>query len=170
MEKILVSACLLGKKVRYDGGSLSASARIIDKWLAAGNVVPVCPEVEAGMGVPRAPAEIQGGDGYGVLKKEALVVDNAGKDVTMYFEKGAQIALALCLKHNIKVALLTEKSPSCASSSLYDGRFSGSMVSGVGVTTAWLIKHGVTVFSQNDIEGADLFLNQAFVCPPQESK
>ncbi len=151
MEKVLVSSCLLGKRVRYDGKSLPASGSILEQWIATGKVISVCPEVDAGMSIPRAPAEISKGDGYGVWGGTAIVVDNAGMDVTAYFKKGAQMALELCKQHNIKVAVLTENSPSCGSSAIYDGSFTGKKIEGVGVTAALLRKNGIKVFSRHDL-------------------
>lgn len=163
MEKILISACLLGNKVRYDGNAMSLSAKILDEWVSSGRVISVCPEVDAGMSVPRAPAEILGGDGHDVLSGVGVVVDNTGMDVTAYFSKGARAALALCDKHNISVAVLTENSPSCGSSAIYDGRFSNQKINGVGVTTALLRSNGIDVFSQHNIENANkALLRKAF--------
>jgi uncharacterized protein YbbK (DUF523 family) len=160
MEKVLISACLLGKRVRYDGNALSVTATILDQWIASGRVISMCPEVDAGMSIPRAPAEISAGDGYGVWAGTARVVENTEGEVTDYFKKGAQMALALCRKHNITVAVLTENSPSCGSSMIYDGSFSSNKIDGVGVTTALLKKNGIEVFSQHDTERANQALHK----------
>jgi len=160
MEKVLISACLLGKRVRYDGNALPASGRIFEQWIASGQVISICPEVDAGMSIPRAPAEILKGDGCGVWAGTALVVEDTGKDVTESFQKGAQMALELCKKHNIKVAVLTEKSPSCGSSAIYDGSFTSNKIEGVGVTAALLKKNGIAVFNQHNIESANEALQQ----------
>ncbi len=158
MNKILVSACLLGKRVRYDGRALAVSKEILQRWIDDGRVVSVCPEVDSGMSIPRAAAEIVGGNGVDVLANTARVVDNTGVDVTDYFMRGAGIALALCQRENISVALLTESSPSCGSSSIYDGSFTRNTISGSGVTAALLEQRGIRVFSQDEIASADLFL------------
>jgi uncharacterized protein YbbK (DUF523 family) len=155
MEKILISACLLGKRVRYDGNALSVSENILEQWISEGRVVSICPEVDAGMNIPRSPAEIFEGDGYSVLAGTASVVDDIGIDVTDFFKKGAQLALELCKKHNVKVAILTENSPSCGSSAIYDGSFTSKKVEGIGVTAALLKKNGIEVFSQHDISRAN---------------
>lgn len=159
MEKVLISACLLGKRVRYDGNALSISEEIIDQWMASGRVISICPEVDAGMSIPRAPAEILEGDGYGVWMGTALVVEDTSIDVTGFFKKGAQRALALCRKYDIKVAVLTENSPSCGSSSIYDGSFTSKKIDGVGVTAALLKKNGIEVFNQHNIESANKKIN-----------
>ncbi|WP_456298928.1 DUF523 domain-containing protein [Celerinatantimonas yamalensis] len=160
MEKVLISACLLGKQVRYDGNALSVSTNILDQWIASGRVISICPEVDVGMRIPRPPAEISQGDGYGVWAGTASVVESAGLDVTAYFKNGARMALALCRKYAINVAVLTDYSPSCASSAIYDGSFTGSKIDGVGVTAALLKKSGVEVFNQHNIEEANQVLQR----------
>ncbi|MFQ3786447.1 DUF523 domain-containing protein [Halomonas sp. A29] len=151
MEKILVSACLLGKRVRYDGGAKMLSSEILSQWQAEGRVVLVCPEVDAGLPIPRPPAEIIAGDGGDVLAGSARIVDRSGENLTEAFLQGASLALQLCQRHDIKVAVLTEHSPSCGSTTIYDGSFSGVKRPGAGVTAASLRQHGVRVFSQHEI-------------------
>ncbi len=144
-----MSACLLGKKVRYDGGSLSVHDHLVEKWVSEGRIVSVCPEVEAGMSIPpRKPAEIFGGSGTSVLDGEADVFEKGGDVVTDDFIAGASIALELCKKFNIEIAVLAESSPSCGSSFIYDGSFSGNRTPGIGgVTAALLRRHGIQVFA-----------------------
>ena len=153
-KKILISACLLGKRVRYDGNTLTVSDQKLIDWIHKDWVLPVCPEVDAGMLIPRVPAEISNGTGIEVLNGKAKVLTKSGSDVTEYFVKGAEIALALCRKHNIKVAVLSEFSPSCGSSSIYDGRFTKTKVDGAGVTAVLLQKHGIKVFNQFELSKA----------------
>lgn len=155
MEKVLVSACLLGRRVRYDGEAKTLASAILARWQAEGRVVAVCPEVDAGLPTPRAPAEILGGTGAEVLAGVARVVDRRGESLTEAFMEGASLALRLCRRHDIKVAVLTEYSPSCGSASIYDGSFSGTQRPGAGVTTALLRRHGVRVFSQHQIVEAN---------------
>ncbi len=159
LKKVLVSACLLGKRVRYDGNALSVSDETLKKWMHDGRDIPVCPEVMAGMGVPRPPAEISNGDGEEVLDGNAAVVDQTGQDVTEFFILGAQMALDLCEKHNITVAVLAESSPSCGSATIHDGHFLGRKVAGMGVTTALLRQNGIRVFSQHELKDADTALH-----------
>ena len=155
MKKVLVSACLFGKRVRYDGNALPVSDSILEKWMRDGRPILVCPEVMAGSGVPRPPAEISGGTGEDVLDGKATVVDKSGQDVTEPFVLGAQLAVGLCEKHKIKVAVLAESSPSCGSATIHDGTFLGRKVAGMGVTTALLRKRGIRVFSQHELMDAD---------------
>lgn len=154
MEKVLVSACLLGRRVRYDGGAKSLASEILAQWQAEGRVISVCPEVDAGLPTPRAPAEIIAGDGGGVLAGSAQVVDRDGADLTEVFRQGASLALQLCREHDIQVAVLTEHSPSCGSTQIYDGSFSGEKRAGAGVTAALLRQHGVRVYGQHEIAEA----------------
>nr|WP_110685212.1 DUF523 domain-containing protein [Salinicola aestuarinus] len=150
-----MSACLLGKRVRYDGGDLTLDDRIVARWRSEGRIVSVCPEVQAGMSIPRKPAEIVSGTGDAVLEGEAAVIEKEGDDVTAAFIEGARIALDLCQRFDIDLAVLAESSPSCGTISIYDGSFSGETIPGRGVTAALLSRHGVRVFSQHQIVEAN---------------
>lgn len=151
MEKILVSACLLGCNVRYNAGSVTTDGDDLE-WLSNHcEVIPFCPEVSAGLPIPRAPAEIDSGSGDDVLAGRSKVVGNDGVDVTDAFIEGARLALHQCQSQGIRYAVLTESSPSCGSSTIYDGRFEGIRKPGKGVATALLEQHGIQVFSQHDI-------------------
>ena len=161
MKKILVSACLLGNPVRYDGRSKLLENAALDALMAQQRVVSFCPEVAGGLPVPRPAAEIQGGDGLAVITERARVGTRAGEDVTGYFLAGAHQALALCREHDIDVAILTESSPSCGSGQVYDGSFSRNAVAGSGVTTALLRQHGIRVFNQFELEAACSYLDRS---------
>ncbi len=141
VHKVLVSACLLGQPVRYDGQSKG----IVSDWLSAlgaeGRALAFCPEVAGGLPTPRPPAERQG----------ERVVTASGLDVTAEFDRGAELALALCQAQGIRFALLKEGSPSCGSGRIYNGRFEGVSVAGEGKTTALLRRHGITVFSEDQL-------------------
>ncbi len=151
MRKILVSACLLGNPVRYDGNSKALNHPLLDQWVEQGRIVSFCPEVAGGLPVPRAAAEILDGDGNTVFDHDARVATRNGRDVTDYFVAGARRALALCQQHNISLAVLTESSPSCGSEQIYDGSFTHAPIPGVGVTTALLQRNGILVFSQHQL-------------------
>lgn len=155
MEKILISACLLGHPVRYDGQAKTANHELLDKWQAEERLMTVCPEIIGGLPTPRPPAEIDHMDGHAVLKQAANVIAEDGENVSEPFILGAQAALALCQKHHIKIAILTANSPSCGSEEIYDGTFSGSKKKGDGVTAAMLKEHGIQVFTQAQIALAD---------------
>lgn len=152
MEKLLISACLLGQPVRYDGRAKTQESPILTRWREEGRLVTVCPEVQAGLATPREPAEIQAGNGRDVLDGTARVIARDGEDVTPAFLRGAELALALCQRHGIRYAILTEASPSCGSQRIYDGGFAGRTMAGMGVTSALLARHGVDVFSQHELE------------------
>ena len=160
VHKVLISACLLGKRVRYDGKTLTVAQEILQAWLHEGRVVSVCPEVDAGMSIPRPPAEIVSGDGSEVLAGSSSVLANTGADVSHYFLKGANLALDLCKEHKILIAILTEGSPSCGSSLIHDGTFSAAKKAGEGVTTALLRQNGIAVFNQHQLTEASDALRQ----------
>jgi uncharacterized protein YbbK (DUF523 family) len=151
VDKILVSACLLGSPVRYDGKSLKFESDILNGWVLKGRVVSFCPEVSAAMSVPRPPAEIQNGDGLSVIHGRAGVFTQKGRDVSRQFLAGALQALKICRENHIRVAVLTESSPSCGSHVIHDGSFTHTKIAGVGVTAALLNQHGFKVFSQYEI-------------------
>lgn len=151
VAKILISSCLLGQAVRYDATDLKLNDQLLSKWFKQNRLVAYCPEVSAGMSIPRSPAEIVGGCGEDVLLGQATVIDNKGKNVTDYFIKGAQQTLALCLEQNITLAILMERSPSCGGQLIYNGKFNGTRIAGEGVTTALLRLNHIKVFNQHQI-------------------
>ncbi len=151
--KILVSACLMGHAVRYDGASKPLLHPVIDRWREEGRLVTICPEMSAGMPVPRPPAEIASGkSGMDVLDGGAAVVENTGRDVTGEFLAAAENALSLALETDCRFALLIDGSPSCGSGYVYDGTFSGARHAGQGVTAALLARSGIEVYSDREIE------------------
>jgi uncharacterized protein YbbK (DUF523 family) len=102
--------------------------------------------------VPRPPAEIKGRDGHAVLAGEARVIAADGRDVTSAFLLGAQRTLELARSWGSTTALLKSRSPSCGKYSIYDGTFRGILRSGPGVTAALLASHGLSVFSEEEVE------------------
>jgi uncharacterized protein YbbK (DUF523 family) len=155
LARVLVSSCLLGAEVRYHGGSAWIESPILQRWQEEGRVVDVCPEVAAGLGTPRAAAESVRGDGARVLARAATVMTNDGRDVTDAFLAGAQHAVAMAQELRIRVAVLKTRSPSCGTGEIYDGSFSGRLVSGTGVTAAALQRAGVLVFNEAQLAEAD---------------
>ena len=143
--KILVSACLLGVNCRYDGSNNRDENAI--KRHQTDELVPVCPEEAGGLSTPRPPVEIVGGDGNDVLDGKAKVMTTDGEDKTEEFLKGAQQALELAQSQGATLVILKSKSPSCGCGTIYDGSFSGTLISGDGVTTALLKRHGIEVIS-----------------------
>lgn len=154
-RKVLVSSCLLGRKVRYDGSYKLAGHPVLLRWLEEGRVVSICPEVAVGFPVPRQPAEMTTGSGDDVLNGEGRVVEQTGADVSELYIKGAAASLELARQHQCEYAVLTDGSPSCGSSFVYDGSFQGKTMSGNGVTASLLRRVGITVFNQNQIDELD---------------
>ena len=146
MEKVLVSACLLGLAVRYDGASKGLVEQTLRSWQQQGRVIGVCPEVTGGLSIPRAAAEIQPLKGTNDGKRK--ITTALGNDVSTEFYRGAQHALYLCQRHKIRYALLKESSPSCGSNDIYNGAFNGSKISGEGITCELLRQHGIDVYSE----------------------
>lgn len=130
IKKYLISACLVGENVRYDGKNCL--------HVATGQAVMICPEVSGGLNTPRLPAEIFGGDGEDVLNGRAKVLDTSGNDVSDAFILGATKALQLAQQHQVTHVILKANSPSCGSKLIYDGTFSGQKILGQGITTALL--------------------------------
>ena len=138
--KILISACLLGCRCRYDGGSKMhpAAAALAERH----ELVPVCPEQLGGLPTPRPPAE-RAGD---------RVLTAAGGDVTEQYRRGAEEALRLCRLTGCDAAVLKERSPSCGCGAVYDGTFSGTLTDGDGVTAALLKAAGIPVWGESAAE------------------
>jgi len=158
MNKILVSACLIGENVRYNGRVKVDESSWLKDWKLQGRLVPFCPEVAGGLPVPRPCSEISGYDGHTVLYGNARVINIKGKDVTQYFLTGAQKALELARLHNIKLAVLKDGSPSCGSTYIYDGSFSGTKKPGNGITTVLLEENSLRVFNEREIAEAVEYL------------
>ena len=140
MKKILVSACLLGEKCRYDGKSKPCDSVI--KLSEKFDLVPICPEVFGGLPTPRIPAEIVDG---AVLRKD-------GVDVTNNYKIGAQKALDIAIQNNIKIAVLKEKSPSCGKDIIHNGKFDGELSQGNGITVNLFLKHGINVYKESEVD------------------
>jgi uncharacterized protein YbbK (DUF523 family) len=158
MNKILVSACLIGENVRYNGRVKVDESSWLKGWKLQGRLVPFCPEVAGGLPVPRHCSEISGHDGRTVLYADARVMNIKGKDVTQYFLTGGQKTLELARLHNIKLAVLKDGSPSCGSTYIYDGSFSGIKKPGKGITTVLLEENSIRVFSEREIPEAVEYL------------
>lgn len=146
---LLVSACLIGNPVRYDGRCCSDA--LPQKLLAVcGRIYPVCPESEGGLPCPRPPAEIRKAE----KNHQTIVISKDGKNVTENFELGAQKALDICKNNGIQIAVLKSKSPSCGRDAVYDGSFSGRLIQGDGMTVRLLKQHGIKVFNEKEIREA----------------
>ena len=139
----IASVCLVGQICRYDGQAFEDD--YIKQLYEQGKVIAVCPEILAGLTAPRSPCEIIGGEGSDVLAGKAKVVDAEGEDQTAAFIKGAFLALAIAKAQGTKCAYLKSKSPSCGCGIIYDGSFSGKLMSGDGVTSSLFDQNGIKV-------------------------
>lgn len=140
MEKIIVSACLLGIPCRYDGKSMPNERVMALKEKYA--LIPVCPEIYGGLPTPRTPSERVGD----------LVHMKDGTDVTENYNRGADATLKIAEIGGAKIAILKAKSPSCGKGMIYDGTFSGTLTAGDGVTAEKLTRVGIKVLTENEID------------------
>ena len=139
-EKLLISACLLGRNCKYSGGNnyhpLTEALR--ERY----ELVPVCPECMGGLPIPHDPAERVGDK----------VISRTGTDVTAEFKKGAELALRRARQTGANLALLKDRSPSCGCGAIYDGSFTGALVPGRGVAAALLQESGIEVFGESELD------------------
>jgi uncharacterized protein YbbK (DUF523 family) len=152
VQKIFVSACLLGDPVRYHGGDARVDHPLLRRWADEGRLVSVCPEVAGGLPTPRPAAEIR------VERTGRRVLTSSGRDVTAAFDRGAQAAVDACTAHAIRIAILKDLSPSCGSSRVYDGSFTGRRIEGRGITAERLAALGVKIFSESELDLAAAYL------------
>lgn len=138
-----ISSCLTGKKCRYDGSARPNEACVA--LAASGQAVCLCPECLAGLPIPRVPSEIVGGTGADVLDGRARVMGADGSDRTQEFLRGAAAALALAKEKGVTRVMLKSKSPSCGAGQIYDGSFSGRLISGNGVTAELFRRSGIQI-------------------------
>ncbi len=138
-KKIMVSACLLGEKVKYNGGDNFSPE--LAKFLEGHDVISVCPEVLGGLPTPRAPGEILNG----------FVRNEDGSSVDKEYREGANLALKIALREKIDLAILQSRSPSCGVNQIYDGTFSGRKIKGSGVFARLLMDKGIKVIDIEDI-------------------
>lgn len=136
---IAVSACLLGDNCKYNGGNNYSEKAA--QFLKGHNVIPVCPEVMGGLPTPRDPSEIVNGT---VMHKDGSSVDEE-------FRKGADLALKKVLEAGAELVILQSRSPSCGVQTVYDGTFTGKIISGQGVFAKLLIKNNIKVLDVSEI-------------------
>lgn len=140
MQKILISACLVGDKVNYEGKANPCPR--LDELKEKYELLLFCPEVEGGLKIPRVPSEI----------RDDKVINKEGKDVTRQFVLGAHKALQLCKYLGITKAILKENSPSCGTHKIHNGYFTGVKKNGMGVTAKLLSENGIQVYSEEEID------------------
>lgn len=138
--KILVSACLLGENCKYNGGSNYNPAVV--EFLKGKDILPVCPEMMAGMGCPRTPIEIVDG----------VLMDRDGNNVDADMRKAVADAMEWVRNENIQLAILQSRSPTCGVNQIYDGSFSGKLVLGSGMFAQALREAGYQVIDAEDLQ------------------
>ena len=138
--KILVSACLLGENCKYNGGNNYAPA--VAEFIKGREVLPVCPEMMAGMGCPRTPIEIV----------EGVLMDREGNNVDAPMRKAVADAMEFIRKENVQCAILQSRSPTCGVNQVYDGSFSGRLVSGSGIFAQALKDAGYETIDAEDFD------------------
>ena len=137
--KIIVSACLLGENCKYNGGN-NKNARV-KAFLEGHEVFKVCPELAAGLGVPRTPIEIVGG----------VVTDKNGNCVDAQIRSAVERCVQEAVKEGVGLAILKSRSPTCGVKAVYDGTFSGKLIAGQGVLAAAFQQVGIQVIDSEDI-------------------
>lgn len=151
MQKILVSSCLHGEIVRFDAHDVACGASHFERWREEGRLVHICPEVIGGLSVPRPRARLIG---------DQVVADDGsadGLDVTAEYERGAQAALSLARKYNVRIAILKQDSPSCGSRFIFSPDFK-SKIPGEGLTAKLLRENGIAVFGEDQLDEAARWL------------
>ncbi|WP_405344233.1 DUF523 domain-containing protein [Fusobacterium vincentii] len=140
--KVLISACLLGDNVKYSGGNnlTPELVTLLEKYNV--KIVKICPECFAGLPIPRVPSEIRGDK---VFSKD-------GWDITEEFLSGAEKTYQIAKRKQVDFAILKERSPSCGSSYIYDGSFSGKVIQGQGLTAKKLSKENIIIFSEKNLD------------------
>jgi uncharacterized protein YbbK (DUF523 family) len=133
----LVSACLLGFPCRHDGRD-KRDERVLE-WIRGDEVIPICPEVAAGLGIPRPPAWHDG----------ARIIDALGADVTRQFDDGARRAVETARRHGVTLAILKQNSPSCGT--LMTGTARGR-APGRGRAAQALAEAGVEIRGEDELE------------------
>lgn len=149
----LISACLLGERVRYDGKSRPLTDPRLIRAVNEGRAVAVCPEVLGNLPVPRPPCEIaNGASSRDILARKAKITDQSGADFTLAYVSGALKTLDAARSRGARAALLKESSPSCGSHRVHDGTFTRRKIPGQGVAARLLEDAGVRVFSEHELD------------------
>jgi len=148
-QPVLVSACLIGLRCRYDGKRLdSDTIKMVLNFLRGCWFLPVCPEQLGGLPTVRPPMEIEQGHGDAVLDGHARVIDSQGTERTAEMILGANETYRIAALVGAKVALLKDGSPSCGSHLI---KHKGRRIKGEGVTAALLKRKGMVILSEHDL-------------------
>jgi len=149
-EKVIVSACLLGENCKYNGGNNYSEK--VARYLADVNPLSsmrqemtvqttLCPEVMGGLPVPRPRVELI----------DKIAVNENGENVDAYFSAGVEAVRKKIENQEIAVAILQPRSPSCGATEIYDGSFSGKLISGEGKLAKILRQEGILVLDAADL-------------------
>ena len=138
--KVGVSACLVGKNTKYDGGN--NYNKYVMEFLKDKDVILICPEVFGGLPTPRIPSE----------QLNDKVINSKNEDVTKQFNDGALISLKKLQEENVNVLILKERSPSCGYKKIYHATFSKTIIDGNGIFASLALKNGFTIYTESDIE------------------
>lgn len=129
----------MGDNCKYDGGN-NKSEKLL-KFVDGHEVFKVCPESLGGLPTPRDPSEMVDG----------VIKSNKGVTVDEEFRQGAQKTLKIALDNNVDMAILQSRSPSCGVHQIYDGTFSGTLITGMGVCAKLLSENGIKVIDIEDL-------------------
>ena len=143
--KLLISSCLLGQNVKYDGTNNCLDKEILKEIQNKFELFDFCPEVSGGLETPRIPCEI-------ISQNPLKIINKIGDDKTIYFKNGANLTLELCKKENIKLSLLKANSPSCSNKQIYDGTFTSTKIDELGVTAKLLKENKIEVYNESQIK------------------
>lgn len=138
--KVVVSACLLGRKCKYNGGDNKNEA-VMD-FLKDKEILALCPEMAAGVGCPRDPVEIRGGK----------IVTKDGEDKTEAYQKGVDISMEKVHAFHPDLCILKSKSPTCGIHEIYDGTFTGNKIPGSGLWAKALADAGFPLKDEKEME------------------
>jgi len=152
MNQVFVSSCLLGESVRYDASSRKYHHPFLEELIFRKLIISICPEVLGGLSVPRPAAEFS----------QNRVINITQVDVTAEFNRGAKLTWDQALKHQVKMAILKANSPSCSNHQIYDGSFQGKLITGKGITAELLIKNGIRVFNELQLDKAQRYYQENY--------
>ena len=146
-QSIIISACLLGRECRYNGGHSKISE--LDNLDV--NFISVCPEEAAKLGTPRSAAELTS-SAKKVVSGQGKILTNTGVDVTSQFLEGSRSELSKLKSSSASTAILKSRSPSCGFGQVYDGTFTGNLRRGNGIFSQMCEDEGVKVISSDNID------------------
>lgn len=136
--RVAVSACLLGRNCKYDGGN-NFRAEVAD-FLKDKEILPVCPEIFV-MPAPRPPVEL----------REGRAVDERGRDVDALYRRGVSRTLVEIECFSPELVILKARSPTCGVREIYDGTFSHKKIPGSGLLASALLERGYRVIDEEEL-------------------